>query len=108
MEQNLSQAVAMSPRLGEQSMFALIEEQQRTGDNVRSFCTRHNISHSRFYYWLRKYRNLGPTPAADPGFTLLKLQAEAPNPVFCELIAASGERIRFFQPVPASFLRSII
>jgi transposase-like protein len=108
MEQNLSQAVAMSPRLSEQAMFTLIEEQQDTGDNVRSFCARHNISQSRFYYWLRKYRKLGPASAAEPGFTLLKLQAETPNPVFCELIAASGERIRFFQPVSASFLRSII
>lgn len=108
MEQNLSHAVAVSPRLGEQSMFALIEEQQRTGENARSFCTRHNLTYSRYYYWLRKYRNLQSVPGTESGFTLLKLQAESPNPLFCELIVGGGERIRFFQPVAASFLRSLI
>lgn len=108
MEQNLSHAAAISPRLDKHAMFALIEEQQRAGDNVGTFCARHNISHSRFYYWLRKYRKVKPSPADKPGFTLLKLQAESANPLFCELIAANGERIRFFQPVPANFLRSLI
>jgi hypothetical protein len=108
MEKNLNHAVALTPRRDRQTMFSLMEEQQRSGENIRSFCERLGISQSGYYYWLRKYRARVSPPSGDSGFTLLQLQADLPNPLFCEVITGTGERVRFFQPVPASFLRSLI
>lgn len=107
MDQEQKNATAVSCRLGEQEMFALIEKRKQMHISVRTFCAEHNISHSRFYYWLRKYRDR-PSDIPEPsGFTLLNIEPERSSP-FCELVTRGGSRLRFFQPVGAPFLKSLL
>ena len=108
MEIRQNNAAPLACRSVEQEMFALIEEQQRANMKVGPFCAQHQIVRSRYYYWLKKYRSRQPTQNSKSGFTLLKLESECANPLFCELVTPDGDRIRFFQPVGACYLKSLL
>ena len=40
----------------EQEMFSLIEKWQESNLNQQAFCQEHEITYSKFLYWLKKYR----------------------------------------------------
>lgn len=90
-------------------MFSLIEEQQRSGLTVKVFCGKQGITPHSFYYWMKKYRNRHPTAVDKKSrFTRLQLPDEAPGTLFCEVVTATGGRLRFYQPVPAAYLQSLL
>lgn len=85
MDQEQNNVAAVACRMGEPEMFGLIEKQQQMKVSVRAFCAERHISHSRLYYWLRKYRSRPSVAPAPSGFTLLNVEPEHPHP-FCELL----------------------
>lgn len=87
----------------EQEIFAPIKEQQRANMKMGPFCARHQIVRSRYYHWLKKYRNRQPAQNSKFGFTLPKLESECPNPLFCDLVTPDRDWVRFFQPVGLLF-----
>ena len=95
-------------RLVQQRMLELIRRQQDTQQSVRLFCAYHQISQSCYYYWLRKYRSSQPQQSPGSGFTLVHSESGYPGSVFCEWISPEGGRLRFFQPVAASYLKSLM
>src|SRR5512133_646706 len=47
----------MQDRLDRQrEMMTLIEQWQESGKTQQSFCKDHNLAFSKFYYWLKRYR----------------------------------------------------
>lgn len=91
-----SNATPLVCRFVEQEIFAPINEQQRANLKMSPFCVRHQIVRSCYYHWLKKYRSRQRAQNSKFGFTLLKLESECPNPLFCELVTPDGDRVRFF------------
>ncbi|TAN15270.1 MAG: hypothetical protein EPN37_09950 [Chitinophagaceae bacterium] len=94
----------------ETTMFPLIEEQRKSGLTVKAFCETKGIAPHSYYYWNKKYwNNRKRTTSKRSSFTRLQIQEEAPaDRLFCELITASGGKLRFYQSVPAVYLQSLL
>ena len=102
------QGMVSRPGLVQQRMFKLIRQQQDSQQSVRLFCAHHQITQGCYYYWLRKYRN-SPQEGDQPGgFTLVAADAAAPATLFCEWVRPDGGILRFYQPVPAGYLSSLL
>lgn len=97
------------PRRDEQTMFGLIEEQKQSGLTVKAFCEEKHIPSHSFYYWNKKYRDKHNSVISNgTSFAMLDLQDEVPGKLFCELITPAGGRLKFYQPVSAALLQSLL
>lgn len=93
----------------ERTMFGLVEEQQKSGLTVKVFCQKHDIAPHTYYYWVKKYRNKHRMEANEKAaFTRLQLPGEVSGSLFCEIVTSSGGRLRFYQPVSATYLQSLL
>lgn len=111
MEQQATPVPVQPPRLDEQKMFTFIAEQLKSGLTVKAFCEKHQLSPHTYYYWNKKYKARNKPPDDKPsGFSQLNIQDRTgrDNHLFCELITPSGNQLRFYQPVPVSFLQSLL
>lgn len=97
------------PQINEETMVSLISEREQSGICVKDFCKDHQLSEGTYYYWRKKLLNKSKsTPKNQQGFTMLELGNEGAGSLFCEMTTPSGGRLRFYQPVPASFLQSLL
>ncbi|MGH7238843.1 MAG: IS66 family insertion sequence element accessory protein TnpA [Candidatus Saccharimonadales bacterium] len=108
MEQTTMGLVPQS-KANEEAMFSLISQREQSGISVKDFCKNHQLSEGTYYYWRKKLLNKGqPKPKNQQGFTMLQLDVENPGSLFCEMTLPHGGRLRFYQPVSASFLQSLL
>lgn len=109
MEQELKDGQLTYSKPDEGQMFLLIEEQRQSGLTVKTFCEKKGIAVHSYYYWNKKCRNKNK-PASDngPAFTRLQMQDEVSRHLFCELIAPSGRKLRFYQSISATYLQSLL
>jgi Transposase len=85
----------------------LLQEHACQGQKSTTFCQQHGISHQTLYNWQKKY---GYRPVKDTGFIPVTLAGPVDTEpvVFCELTVAGQTTIRFFQPVDARYLRTLV
>ena len=96
-------------KINEERIASLMAEREQNGMPIKEFCKSHQISEATYYYWRRKLLNKNNGhPNTPPSFAMLHFEDEAPNGLFCELTTSGGGRLRFYQPVPASFLQSLL
>lgn len=97
------------PKINEETMISLISQRERSGISVKDFCKSHRINEGVYYYWRKKLQNKSNQPSeAQQTFTMLHFDNEVSGSLFCEMTTPLGSRLRFYQPVPASFLQSLL
>jgi hypothetical protein len=85
---------------GKGEILRLLQEYNKSGQNIKNFCTLRNISRGTFHRWKHKYRETDSI--SNPvGFAPLQI---IPEP---GLFAAVGT-IRIYQPVSAAFLKELV
>jgi hypothetical protein len=89
-------------------MFALIESWRSSDQDQHQFCKERNIAYHVFHYWYKKYRTGQPSSIPVSEFISLNLSPSTSGSAVLELIAPSGKRVKFYQKVDASFLRSLL
>lgn len=97
----------------EQEKLQLIEQWEKSGLPIKTFCLQNNFSDSLFHSWLNKYRRgrkagkqkneFIPLPISAPSFL-----GEDHCSLYAEVVLASGSRIKLYQPVGVDFLRTLI
>jgi transposase-like protein len=98
----------------EKEKLDLIEQWEQSGLPILTFCRQHHFSDSVFHSWLNKYRRhhkKTPTPESD--FIALPITAPSTMPqdhcsLYAEIILKGGSHIRFYQPVSADYLRTLV
>ncbi|MEI6949919.1 transposase [Paraflavisolibacter sp. H34] len=90
----------------------LIQEWEKSDLSIASFCRQHGFSDSLFHTWLKRYRPKGGQQS-NSDFVPLQLPAapaEVPDTpsLYAELVLAGGTNIKFYQPVAATYLRTLI
>ena len=100
-------------RRTEEEKLSLILEWEKSGLSIASFCRQHNLADSQFYSWKKNYR---PQNERHPQNEFIPLQiTAAPAAItqdspslYAELVLAGGGSIKFYQPVAATYLRTLI
>jgi transposase-like protein len=89
-----------------------IQEWEKSGQSIASFCRQHGFADSQFYSWLKVYRS---KTERQPQSEFIPLQITAPSTavpdtpsLYAELVLAGGASIKFYQPVAATYLRTLI
>jgi hypothetical protein len=102
--------IARRPQLNKLEVFKLLEEFETDGKiTATDFCDRHHMTHSSFYYWLKRYRNRHVDSSASKGFVPLMAKAKSflstssPGYLFAEV-----NGIRLYQVVPAEYLKALV
>ncbi len=90
-------------------MYSFIENWQQSGLSQKVFCGQHQIAAHQFYYWYKCYRTKNDVSIAGVSQDFIELPTQEPSPeAAIEILLACGHRIKFHQPVAASFIKSII
>lgn len=93
----------------QQLMFSLIEIWQGSNKTQQQFCKEKDIEYHKFSYWFRKYRAVhSPTGTDTKFFKQIKLREQNASSAHVELMFPDGRKLIFYQPVDASFLRSLL
>jgi hypothetical protein len=96
-------------KINEERIASLMAEREQCRIPIKDFCKIHQITQAAYYYWRRKLVNKNNRSSeSQPAFTMLNFESQASGSLFCEITTAGGGRIRFYQPVSASFLRSLL
>jgi transposase-like protein len=96
-------------KINEETMASLMSQREQSGISVKEFCKSHQMTEAAYYYWRRKLVNKKDRGLeTQRAFTRLHFESETPNGLFCEMTTAAGGRLRFYQPVPASYLQSLL
>jgi transposase-like protein len=99
-------------RRSDAEKLGLIQEWEKSGLSIASFCRQHGLADSQFYTWLRIYRPKGEQQSKRDFIPLQIPAASAPLPdtssLYAELVLAGGTSIKFYQPVAATYLRTLI
>jgi hypothetical protein len=110
MEQAKQDTISRRPPLNKLEVFKLLEEFE-INDKItaRDFCAQHHMTHSSFYYWLKRYRNRHVDSSVSKGFVSLMVKTKSlsstssPGCLFAEV-----NGIRLYQVVPAEYLKSLV
>jgi hypothetical protein len=98
----------MADQVKQQLMFSLIEIWKQGEQSQQEFCKEKDLDYNQFQYWLRRYKQVnGIISVPGPSFARIKVE-ELPKASSMELVYPDGKRIIFYQPVEASFLRSLL
>ena len=96
----------------EQEKLQFIDQWERSGLPIKTFCGQHNFSDSLFHTWLNKYRRNRKSTKKQQEFIPLQL---TPTPLinqsgvlYAEVITAKGTQVKFYQPVSDDLLRKIL
>ena len=91
-----------------QTMAAHYEHWQASGLSQIAYSQAHGLTFHKFNYWCRKFQQ----PAAKSqaaGFVSVRVKEPANSSVaWLEIERADGSKIRFYQPVEATFLKSLL
>jgi len=96
----------------EQEKLDLIDQWERSGLPIKTFCSQHNFSDSLFHTWLNKYRrNRKPVKKQDE-FIALQVRPtpliNQPGCLYAEVITVKGNHVKLYQPVSSNYLRTIL
>ena len=84
----------------EQEKLDLIDQWEKSGQPIKTFCDQHDFSDSVFHTWLNKYRRGKRSAKQYKGFVPLHVTSNAfineDNRVFAEIIMVSGTRIKLY------------
>jgi transposase-like protein len=85
----------------EQEKLDLIDQWEKSGLPIKTFCEQHQISDSIFQSWLNKYRRGRKSAKKQTAFVPLHIPSKSSVEVdstgsYAEIILASGTRIRLF------------
>ena len=101
-------------RRTEKEKLELLEQWEQSGLSIKRFCDEHHFSDSVFHGWLNKYRRHSPkAPADKSAFIPLQVTASSKTVedgglLYAEVILKGDCRIKFYQPVSADALRTLI
>ena len=89
------------------AMFSMIESWKDSGQSQQEFCKTKGFAYSGFHYWYKKYRH-EKNADTSPSFVAVHFQKAPIGSPIAELILPDGRRLNFYQPVEASFLRTLL
>ena len=85
----------------EQEKLDLIDQWEKSGLPIKTFCDEHQFSDSLFHTWLNKYRRGKKSSKQQKGFLPLQIASnstinEDGRNFYVEIIMASGTRIKLY------------
>ena len=94
----------------EAKMFDFIRQWQQSGLSQKAWCVQQSFAYSSFHYWYKRFRKLqaGSTEVANDNFVKLMVQDTVSVTPWCELVLGNDKKVFFHQPLPASFIRSLV
>ena len=83
---------------------------QASGLSQMAYSRAHGLTFHKFNYWCRKFQNTSAKPETGAsGFVAVRVKEPAcSSVVWLEVEHQDGSRIRFYQPVEAAFLKSLL
>ena len=95
-----------------QEKLDLIDQWEKSGLPIKTFCEQHKFSDSLFHSWLNRYRRNKKASPAEKSFLPLQISSSplvtADAHPYAEIITANGNRVKLFQPVTVDFLRKLL
>lgn len=101
-------------KYSQDDMYRHVEAWQGSGQTGVAYAVEHNLCKSALYYWLKKYKSApGTKSEKGSGFIPIQLHPSTPGPFqgttpVIEVSLPGGACIKCYQPVAASFIRSLI
>lgn len=92
----------------QQTMFALIETWQGSGQTQKEFCQSHGLAYSAFHYWYKKYRGHQALRQPSAAFVPVTIQSKGAGSPVVELVWPDGKRLNFYQAVEVSWLKALL
>ncbi len=96
----------------EQEKLYLIDQWEKSGLPIKTFCNQHNFSDSLFHTWLNKYRRGSKAVKVQKEFIPLQVTSiplsNHPGALYAEVITSGGTQVKFYQPVSGDLLRKIL
>lgn len=96
----------------EQEKLHLIDQWEKSGLPIKTFCNQHNFSDSLLHTWLNKYRRDRKAVKGQKEFIPLRVTPIAlgnhPGSLYAEVITSKGTQVKFYQPVSDDLLRKIL
>src|SRR5688500_8085216 len=91
-----------------QAMASHYEHWQASGLSQMAYSHAHGLTFHKFNYWCRKFQQ--PAGRNDTsGFVAVRVkESVSTSAVWLEVERADGSRIRFYQPVEAAFLKTLL
>ena len=91
-----------------QAMAAHYQHWQASGLSQMAYSKAHGLTFHKFNYWCRKFQQ--PATKSDTGgFVSVRVKEPAnSSAAWLEIERADGSKIRFYQPVEAAFLKSLL
>ena len=83
---------------------------QTSGLSQMAYSNAHGLTFHKFNYWCRKFQKVaGHSGPQASGFVAVRVKEQASaSAAWLEIEQADGCRIRFYQPVEAAFLKSLL
>lgn len=93
----------------QEQMFNLIRGWQQSGLSQKLYCEQQGIRYHVFHYWYKRFRE-SRADNKEGTFIPLQIKSLAPAGINAgiELVLADGNRVLFYQPVSADFIKGII
>jgi hypothetical protein len=93
-----------------QSMAAHFQHWQTSGLSQMAYSNAHGLTFHKFNYWCRKFQKAtGHSGIPVSGFVSVRVKEPvSTSAVWLEVERSDGSRIRFYQPVEATFLKSLL
>lgn len=96
----------------EQEKLNLIEQWERSGLPIKTFCSEHNFSDSLFHSWLNKYRRNKKPVKKQQEFIPLQVTSipacSQANLLYAEVITVKGDHLKLYQSVSSNYLRTLL
>ncbi len=83
---------------GKTAIVKLLQEQSRSGQNIKTFCAAQGIAEGTFHNWKHKY---GSEADARSGFATVQI---IPEPGLFAMVGS----IRIYHPVSAAYLKELL
>lgn len=93
-----------------QAMAAHYEHWQASGLSQMAYSQAHGLTFHKFNYWCRKFQQpASKSDTGDSGFVSVRVKEPAnASAVWLEVDRADGSKIRFYRPVEAAFLKTLL
>jgi hypothetical protein len=93
-----------------QAMATHFQHWQASSLSQMAYSNAHGLTFHKFNYWCRKFQKAaGRSSAPVSGFVSVRVKEPVNTFIaWLEIERADGSRIRFYQPVEAAFLKSLL
>lgn len=89
-----------------QDMMSIIHEWEQSGQSQKIFCQTRNIPHSKFYYWLRKFRDQ-PTTDNQTDFIAVRIRQNK-SAGDMDIQYPNGVTIKLHSPVDLVMVKTLL